>query len=74
MAALDRQLDRLVDQADAGDRAVDDQRPVAVPAGAMKPSPQGRLPKAPRLGELAGVGDRLPSGEVEPEVGAVRVR
>ena len=40
--------------------------------GAMKPSPQGRLPKAPRLGQLAGVGDRLAALEAEPQVGAVR--
>ena len=33
--------------------------PSPVPStGAMKPSPQGRLPKAPRRGQLAGVGDR----------------
>ena len=42
-------------------------------AGEMKPSPQGRLPKAPLLGQLARVGDRLAARELQPEVGAVRV-
>ena len=41
--------------------------PSAVPStGAMKPSPQGRLPKAPRGREFAGVGDRLAALESEP--------
>ena len=49
----------VVEQADAGDRAVDDERALAAPStGAMKPSPQGRLPKAPRRSRFAGVDDR----------------
>ena len=68
----DRQLDRLVGQADAGDRAVDDERPLAVPSsGAMNPSPQGRFPKRP-VGEIPGVGDRGAALQPEPEVAAVR--
>ena len=42
------------------------------PTGAMKPSPQGRLPKAPARGEVAGVGDAVAALEVEPQVGAER--
>ena len=41
-------VDRRLDHADAGDRAVDDERALGRALdGAMKPSPQGRLPKAP---------------------------
>ena len=60
----------------AGRRRRSSRRPRASPppsprAAAMKPSPQGRLPKAPRRAEVARVGDRVPALEAEPQVAAV---
>ena len=73
VALRDGQRDRRLDQADAGDRAVDHERALApVPStGAMKPSPQGRLPKAPRPREFARVDDRPRAPRAEPQVAAV---
>ena len=42
------------------------------PAGAMKPSPHGRLPNAPRRGQVAVVGDAAAAAQVEAHVGAAR--
>ena len=52
-AALDGQRDRLVEEPDAGDRPVDDQRPVAVLVGRDEALAAGQVPERARRGQLA---------------------
>ena len=68
----DRQRDRLLDPADAGDRAVDDERALARALERRDEAlAAGQVAEGAAGAELAGVGDRGAALEPEPQVAAV---
>ena len=70
VAVAHGQLDRRLDLADAGDRAVDDERALAA-AGGDEGLAAGQVAEGAGGVEHAGVGDRHPVLEAEPQVAAV---
>ena len=75
VAVANGQLDRRLDLADAGDRSVDDERPLRRPLDRRDEGlAAGQVAESAGSVENAGVGDRNPALEAESQVAAVRGR
>ena len=72
VAAADGQRDRRVEQADVGDRAVDHERALGGPLDRGDEGlAAGQVAEGAAVAEFAGVDDRQPALEAEPQVAAV---